>query len=74
MVGTIFKDKSSGEFKVTKVTPFKGHTIYSISIVKKPIDGEITIANPEMMIGKGEIGMTKNMFEELMELGTIKMN
>lgn len=74
MVGTCFKDKSSGEFKVTKETPFGCHIIYSIKVIKKPMDGECTIANPDMMIGKNEIGMTKKVFNQLKEIGTIKLN
>jgi len=72
-VGTHFRDKSSGEFKLDSVVDVEGSNLFVIEIVKKPLRGEITIANPKMCITSKTIGMSEVVFGQLMELGTIKL-
>lgn len=67
MKGTTFIDNSGGEFEITHVTDAK----YTVLITKKPREGAMTVAHPDMKLSDNEFVMTRKRFVENISLGNI---
>jgi hypothetical protein len=72
-VGVVFTDNSSGKFKITHTTSFKAKKLYTIEFVKRPLQGEMTIANPKYALSFNEFTIHESKFNEMLDLDIIKI-
>jgi len=69
VVGDKFKDSSSGLFKVVN----KVEDTFTIKFVKRPLEGEMTIANPKYALSFNEFTLHEPNVKKMLDLGIIKI-
>lgn len=66
-IGDKFKDKSSGEFEVIN----KNNEIFTIRFIKRPLEGEMTVANPKYALSFEEFTLQEPDVNKMLDLSII---
>ena len=66
-IGDRFKDKSSGEFEVVN----KNNETFIIKFIKRPLEGEITVANPKYALSFNEFILQESDINKMLDLSII---